>query len=402
MLFRSLSLFIFGLVSAKRYILTPKEEFNNFEVHKISGEHELKVFAEFTESEYLPFYITSRENLVKYRSTLSQFFDIEEDQKFTLPKPIVGEQNVEQNVFYVQKPGEHEFEMKSSMPWHLDRVVKRELPLDNIFEYNESGSCHKNKDVDIHTYIVDTGIDVKHPEFEGRATWLANFAGDNKNTDCNSHGTHCAGLVGSKSYGVCKDAKLFAVKVLNCEGSGSYSGILSGLEFVHKRHQEQLKGNPNVKSVISMSLGGGFSRAINKAIEALVKSNSMYVVVAAGNEDSDACQTSPASARGILTIMASDKYDNRAYFSNYGKCADLYSPGVDILSTIPDGKTAVYSGTSMSTPNLVGVLNHYLDQFPSLNMQGVKDKMISDATKNHLQGNPKKTNNLFVYLHRED
>ena len=393
------SFFILGFVSATNYILTPKEAYiGNFEVHKISGEHNLKIFAEFAESGYLPFYTTSHENLIKYVSTLSQFFDIEEDQTFTLPKPIVGEQNM----FYVQKPGEHEFEMKSSMPWHLDRVVKRDLPLDNTFEYNESGSCHKNKDVDIHTYIVDTGIDVNHPEFEGRATWLANFAEDNKNTDCNSHGTRCAGLVGSKSYGFCKDAKLFAVKVLNCEGSGSYSGILSGLEFVHKRHQEQLKGNPNVKSVISMSLGGGFSRAINKAIEALVKSNSMYVVVAAGNEDSDACQTSPASARGILTIMASDKYDNRAYFSNYGKCADLYSPGVDILSTIPDGKTAVYSGTSMSTPNLVGVLNHYLDQFPSLNMQGVKDKMISDATKNHLQGNPKKTNNLFVYLHRED
>jgi subtilisin family serine protease len=100
--------------------------------------------------------------------------------------------------------------------------------------------------------------------------------------------------------------------------------------------------------------------------------------------------------------MASDKYDNRAYFSNYGTCADLYSPGVDIQSTIPDGKTAVYSGTSMACPNLVGVLNHYLDQFPSLNMQEVKNKMISDATKNHMVGNPKKTNNLLVYLHRED
>ena len=127
----------------------------------------------------------------------------------------------------------------------------------------------------------------------------------------------------------------------------------------------------------------------------------MYVVVAAGNEDSDACNTSPASARGILTIMASDKYDNRAYFSNYGTCADLYSPGVDILSTIPNGKTAVYSGTSMATPNLVGVLNHYLDQFPGLNMKAIKEKMMQDASKNKLSGNPKKTNNLLVYLHRE-
>ena len=391
-----LSLF-FGFAQAKNYILTQRSHHvHTFNYDSFAKEHHLEVLVKIND---LIVYKTHHIIYDLFTNTFEELFEIEEDQTFTLPKPIVGELPKEP-LFYVQKPGEHEFEMKSSMPWHLDRVVKRDLPLDNTFEYNESGSCHKNKDVDIHTYIVDTGIDVKHPEFEGRATWLANFAGDGKNTDCNSHGTHCAGLVGSKSYGVCKDAKLFAVKVLNCEGSGSYSGILSGLDFVHKRHQEQLKQNPNVKSVMSMSLGGGFSSAINRAVEALVKSDSMFVVVAAGNEDSDACKTSPASARGILTIMASDKYDNRAYFSNYGTCADLYSPGVDILSTIPDGKTAVYSGSSMSCPNVVGVLNHYLDQFPSLNMQEVKNKMMNDATKNHMVGNPKKTNNLLVYLHR--
>jgi hypothetical protein len=388
---------LISFAQAKNYMLTPRNHHvHTFNYDSFAKEHNLDVLVNIND---LTVYKTHVDNYNVFSGTLKELFEIEEDKTFTLPKPIVGD--LPNESIYVQTPDESGFKMQSSMPWHLDRVVKRDLPLDNTFEYNSPGSCHKNKDVDIHTYIVDTGIDVKHPEFEGRATWLANFAGDGKNTDCNSHGTHCAGLVGSKSYGVCKDAKLFGVKVLNCEGSGSYSGILSGLDLVHKRHQEQLKQNPNVKSVMSMSLGGGFSSAINRAVEALVKSDSMYVIVAAGNEDSDACQTSPASARGILTVMASDKYDNRAYFSNYGTCADLYSPGVDILSTIPNGKTAVYSGTSMSVPNLVGVLNHYLDQFPSLNMQGVKDKMMSDATKNHLQGNPKKTNNLFVYLHRE-
>lgn len=394
-LFTLSCLCLVSFVQAQNYILTPRNHHvHTFNYDSFAKEHNLEVLVNINE---LTVYKTHIINYNLFTDTFKELFEIEEDQTFTLPKPIVGEQNV----FYIQKPGEHEFEIKSSIPWHLDRIVKQDLPLDNTFEYSEAGSCHKNKDIDIHTYIVDTGIDVNHPEFEGRASWLANFAGDNTNTDCNSHGTHCAGLVGSKSYGVCKDAKLFAVKVLNCEGSGSYSGILSGLEFVHKRHQDELKSNPNVKSIMSMSLGGGFSRAINRAVEALVKSNSMYVVVAAGNEDSDACKTSPASARGILTIMASDKHDNRAYFSNYGTCADLYSPGVDILSTIPNGKTAVYSGTSMSTPNLVGVLNHYLDQFPSLNMQGVKDKMMKDASQNKLNGNPKQTNNLLVYLHRE-
>jgi hypothetical protein len=390
--------FLVGYAQAKNYILTPRgHHVHTFNYDSFAKEHSLEVLVKIND---LTVYKTHVDNYNAFTGTLDELFEIEEDKVFTLPKPIVGE--AKEPVFYVQKPGEMEFEMKSSnVPWHLDRVVKRDLPLDNSFEYSSSGSCHKNKDVTIHTYVVDTGIDVEHPEFEGRATWLANFAGDNQDTDCNSHGTHCAGLVGSKSYGVCKDANLFAVKVLNCEGSGSYSGILSGLQFVHDRHQEQSKNNPNIRSILSMSLGGGFSRAINRAVESLIKSDSMYVVVAAGNEDSDACNTSPASARGILTIMASDKYDNRAYFSNYGTCADLYSPGVDILSTIPNGKTAVYSGTSMATPNLVGVLNHYLDQFPSLNMKAVKEKMMQDASKNKLSGNPKKTNNLLVYLHRD-
>ena len=394
--FTSVCLCLVGVSQAKNYILTPVyHHMHTFNYESFANEHNLEILVKIND---LTVYKANEDNYNLFHGTLGELFDIEEDKTIKLPKPIVGEQS--EGFLYVQKTGDKGFQMKLNMPWHLDRIVKRDLPLDNSFKYSQLNSCHRNNDVDIHTYIVDTGIDVNHHEFEGRASWLANFAGDNTDTDCNNHGTHCAGLVGSKSYGVCKDAKLFAVKVLNCEGSGSYSGILSGLEFVHKRHQEQLKNNSNVKSIMSMSLGGGFSSTINKAVEALIKSDSMYVVVAAGNEDYDACKTSPASARGILTVMASDKYDNRAYFSNYGKCADLYSPGVDILSTIPGGKTAVYSGTSMSTPNLVGVLNHYLDQFPSLNMKGVKDKMMSDATKNHMVGNPKNTNNLFVYLNR--
>ena len=385
----------FGLAQAKNYLLVPKgHHLYSFNFLTFAQEHKLDVHTEIGD---LVVYKTSGDNYNTYSSTLNELFDVEEDGIVSIPKPVVKEP-----IFFVQTPGELQFEMMSPDAWHLNRVAQRDLPLKEPFPYSEPGSCHKNKDVEIHTYVVDTGIDVEHPEFEGRATWLANFAGDGQDTDCNSHGTHCAGLVGSKSYGVCKDAKLFAVKVLNCEGSGSFSGILEGLQFVYKRHLAQLEKKPNLKSIISMSLGGGYSRTINRAVEALLKSNSMYVVVAAGNEDSDACRTSPASAKGVLTIMASDKYDNRAYFSNYGECADLYSPGVDILSTIPGGKTAVYSGTSMATPNLVGVLNHYLDLHPDLNMAQVKTKMMSDATKNHLKGNPEKTNNVLVYLNREN
>jgi cerevisin len=155
-----------------------------------------------------------------------------------------------------------------------------------------------------------------------------------------------------------------------------------------------------VRSIISMSLGGGKSISINRAVEACLKSNTFYIAVASGNEDSDACNTSPASANGVFSVNAMGKDDSRAYFSNYGICTDIYSPGVDILSTIPGNKTAVFSGTSMATPVLVGVLNHYIDQFPDMNMAQIKEKMLSDATKNSITSNQKNTANLLVYLDR--
>lgn len=388
MKFLQIALSLLTCIQAKNYLLIPKETLvHNFNVELFANEHNLNVLAQI---EDLIIYKTTDEHYTTFKNTFTELFDVEEDLTVTLP---------ELQESLVSFDDQSELKLAGNVPWHLDRVVKRDLPLTNQFNYNSTGSCLKNKNVKVDTYIVDTGIDVNHPEFEGRATWLANFA-DTTNTDCNSHGTHCAGLVGSKTYGVCKDANLFAVKVLDCEGSGSYSGILAGLDFVYKRHLNQLRATPGTKSIVSMSLGGGYSSAINRAVQALIKNNAMFVVVAAGNENSDACNTSPASAVGILTIMASDKLDNRAYFSNFGTCADLYSPGVDILSTIPGGKTAVYSGTSMATPNLVGVVNHYLDLFPSLNMQTLKDKMKADSTQNHMKGNPRKTNNMFVYLDR--
>jgi len=397
MLFRSLSLFIFGLVSAKRYILTPKEEFNNFEVHKISGEHDLEVFAEFKEHNYLPFYITSRENLIKYRSTLSQFFHIEEDVTITLKDSVTDfilvENNLETGILTDEK----------SVPWHLDRIVKRKLPLDGSFGYD---TCHENTDVRIDTYVVDTGIDVEHSQFGGRAVWGNNFV-DSKDTDCNNHGTHVAGLIGSEDYGVCKDANLYAVKVLDCEGSGSLSGVIKGIEWVYKTHITKTKSlsktntSKKIKSIINMSLGGGFSKALNTAIEYGVKNDdNFYVVVAAGNEDEDACNGSPSSVKSIFTVMASDKDDNRAWFSNWGSCSDVYSPGVNVLSTIPNGKTAVYSGTSMASPVVAGVLNHYVDMYSDLNMLQIKKKVLSMSTKKAISGKKRSTVSDLIYLER--
>ena len=388
--------FLTCAVSASRdYILSPKDHYvNDFEVHKISKEHGLNTFAEFNTGSHLPFYKVSRETLVKYKATLGQFYDIEEDVTITL-------KNNPTDFILVDTDDVMNVEMNTngSVPWHLDRVSKRKLPLDGTFPYME---CHTRDDLEVNTYVVDTGIDIKHPQFGGRAVWSENFV-DSKDTDCNSHGTHVAGLIGSQDYGVCKNARLHAVKVLDCNGSGSLSGVIRGIEWVYKQHVSKVnnKSGRKVKTVINMSLGGGFSKALNKAIEYGVKhDDNFYVVVAAGNEDENACKGSPSSVKSILTVMASDAEDNRAWFSNWGSCADLYSPGVNVLSTIPGGKTAVYSGTSMASPVLAGVLNHYLDMYPDLNMNTIKEKLIETSTKEVISGERPDTSSNLVYLER--
>jgi hypothetical protein len=301
----------------------------------------------------------------------SQLFDLEQDKKFSV--------SIED--LHFQKSSNH-----FSTPWHLDRISRGYI------------DCHTNTSVDIHTYVLDTGIDIHHSQFENRAKWDGNFVDDN-NSDCNNHGTHCAGLIGSRSYGVCKDAKIFAIKVLDCEGSGSFSGIIKGLEFVYNKHLNGSENGSNkiIHSILSMSLGGGYSKMLNKAVEKLVEIG-IYVVVAAGNENNNACNVSPASAKGVLTVMASDNLDNRAYFSNYGKCADLYAPGVEIISTIPDNKSEVYSGTSMATPIVAGILNYYIDRYSYLNSTEIVSKLMSDALVDKIINNKKNTSNLLAWL----
>lgn len=388
----ALSLLYLTLVSAS-VILVPKEPFS-FDFVSFNNVQDLASVGDIT------LYKTSSDNYIKYKNTFDHFFDIEEEQVYTV-NPVVHESN--NNVRFVQEPGQFDFMIQESVPWHLDRISKRHLPLNNSYAYNSSGSCHRNSNVEIETYVVDTGCDVTHPEFEGRAEFLENFTNDDKDYDGNSHGTHCSGIIGSKTYGVCKDAKIKCIKVLDSQGSGSTSGVIAGMDYAFKRHLERSQNNPNIRSIMSMSLGGGYSLAMNRAVENMVKiSNTFYIVVAAGNEDSDACRTSPASANGILTVMAMGKDDQRAYFSNYGKCCSIYGTGVEVKSTIPGGKTAVYSGSSMATPQIVGTLNHYLDQFPHMNMRDIKAKMLEDATKDTIEGNPKNTPNLMSYVHRDD
>lgn len=403
--------FIFSLVSvisfvqSKGVILTQKEShMYTFNYASFIKEHNVNHLATFND---FVLYKTTIKNYNKYKNTFNHLFDVEEEQVYKVPDVVpVNVSECDkckmQKVFVGGVNGVFE-EKSQEVPWHLDRISKRHLPLDGTYPYLDPGSCHKNSEVDIETVVVDTGCDVNHPEFEGRAEFLANFADDGEDYDGNNHGTHCGGLIGSKTYGVCKDAKIKCVKVLTADGSGSTSGVIAGMEYTFNRHLEMEKKNPKLRTIMSMSLGGGYSFSMNRAVEKMVKSSdTFYIVVAAGNEDNSACISSPASAKGILTVMAMGRDDQRAYFSNYGKCASIYGTGVEVKSTIPGEKTAVYSGTSMGCPQIVGVLNHYLDQFPHLNMKKIKEKMLEDATKDTIEGNPKNTPNLMSYLHRKD
>lgn len=402
-------LFLIACSIAERVILVPRANVAEVvNVESIVAEHKMSTLATFDQ---LSIYSMEHSDFTTYEATLRNIFYIEQEQVYTIrhgdSERSENNENSESNfilVDTVETDGKVEsIETVQPDTWHLQRIVKRTLVSNEStdFPYERSGSCHTNSDAMIDTYVIDTGIDVEHPEFQGRAKWAANFI-DDKDKDCNSHGTHCAGLVGSKTFGVCKDANLFAVKVLNCEGSGSTSSVIKGIEYAYAQHLERYRETDGkTRSVVSMSLGGGYSRALNMAVKATLKHSAFYFAAAAGNESNDACKTSPASVKEIFTVMASDKRDNRAYFSNYGKCADVYSPGVDIYSTIPNGQFAKYSGTSMATPILVGVLNHYINQNPDLNMNSMKKLLLKDSTKDIMTGNPKGTNNLFVYLNRD-
>lgn len=394
-------------VSATEYLLYPKDTsttsmtsmFNTQEFYTfysgLAERYGLEEIANF--GKQFPIYTTDRSVVFANRMDIGEFYDIEENREVRISDSRWTE---------TRRSARRSEDDDAEVPWHLTRVTQKKSSAGGVgggFPYAESGSCHRNRDVVINSYIVDTGIDITHPEFEGRAQWSANFA-DDKDTDCNNHGTHVAGLVGSRSYGVCVDANLFAVKVLDCEGSGSLSGVVQGIEWVYKQHiATSRKANDTrvVKSLINMSLGGGYSPAINRAVEACVKKEpNFYIVVAAGNENSDSCRVSPASVKGILTVMASDKDDNRAWFSNWGACSNVYAPGVDVLSTIPDEGTAKYSGTSMASPVMAGVLNHYIDMFPDQDMGSLMKTVQKLATKNVITGDKPKTVNLLAYLRR--
>ncbi len=253
--------------------------------------------------------------------------------------------------------------------WGLDRADQRAFPMNNRISTSSNG-------YGVTAYIIDTGIRADHTEFGGRVTAGYSAIGDgNGSNDCNGHGTHVAGTVAGSTYGLAPEANLAAVRVLDCGGSGSWSGVIAGINWAAADHQA---GTP---AVANMSLGGGFSNSINQAVSGAV-ADGITFAVAAGNENTDACNTSPASTPNAITVGATNYNDSRAYFSNYGSCVDIFAPGVGITSSWNSSSSAVntISGTSMASPHVAGAAALLLSANRSLTPEQVASQMSSTAT----------------------
>jgi subtilisin family serine protease len=271
------------------------------------------------------------------------------------------------------------------MPYGLDRIDQANQPLSGTYTYSWDGDG-------VNVYVFDTGIYTKHSEFEGRAkaTYDA-FLKKSSNKygqDCHGHGTHVAGTIGGKTYGVAKDVTLHAVRVLDCNGNGTWSRMIAAMDWV--------ANNARHPAVANMSLSGGASSLVDAAVKRLVDSG-VVVVVAAGNKNTDACKYSPARAPSALTIAANNSNDVKADFSNYGSCVDMYAPGTNIRSAWLNNATAVASGTSMATPHVAGVAALYFDAIDgSASPYEVEDDLEDWAGVGKISGNPSNTDNLLV------
>jgi subtilisin family serine protease len=268
--------------------------------------------------------------------------------------------------------------------WGLDRIDQRLLPFDNQYLYTSTGAG-------VTAYIIDTGIRTTHADFGGRASSGYDAVDGGTADDCNGHGTHVAGTVGGTTYGVAKGVSLVAVRVLNCSGSGTWSGVIAGINWVVANHG-------SAPAVANMSLGGGANSPVDTAVQSMID-DGVSTAVAAGNSSANACSYSPARVGAAMTIGATTSSDSRASYSNYGSCLDWFAPGSSIKSdwSTSDTATNTISGTSMATPHTAGAAARYLQGNTSASPLTVRNALATSATSGVVGSPGSGSPNLLLY-----
>jgi subtilisin family serine protease len=310
----------------------------------------------------------------------------------TLPAAAVEAIRRNPNVAYV----EHDSVVtivatQTNATWGLDRIDQRALPLNGTYTQENTGKG-------VRAYIIDTGIRTSHVDFGGRASGgFSAFSGGSE--DCNGHGTHVAGTVGGTTWGVAKDVALVAVRVLDCNGSGTTSGVIAGIDWVTADY-----GRQSQPAVANMSLGGGASSSLDQAVSNSIAAGITYAV-AAGNGDrlgrqQDACNYSPARVPAAITIGATTNADAKTSWSNYGPCVDWFAPGASITSAWHTSTTATntISGTSMATPHVAGAAALHLSANPGSTPQQVHDHLFAATTKGIVTSSSTTNNHLLYTL----
>ena len=296
------------------------------------------------------------------------------------------------NVAFVEEDGiVRAVTTQNNAPWGLDRIDQRDRPLNGTYVYEPTGSG-------VTAYVIDTGIRITHTQFGGRAVnGTDTIDGDSVAQDCNGHGTHVAGTIGGSTYGVAKSVSLVAVRVLNCQGSGTVSSVVGGVDWVTGHHTSG-------PAVANMSLGGGASSTIDNAVQASINDGVGYAV-AAGNGSfpfggSNACNSSPARLPAALTVGATNTSDAKPSFSNYGSCLDLFAPGDAIISAWngSDSDTNTISGTSMASPHVAGTAALYLQGSPSSSPATVHAAIVNNATTGRLSSIGSGSPNRLLYM----
>ncbi|HEX6351702.1 MAG TPA: S8 family peptidase [Actinophytocola sp.] len=284
-------------------------------------------------------------------------------------------------VAYVQQ--NQKFTINETASWGIDRLDQRDLPLDDTYDVADKGDG-------VTAYVIDTGVQVDHPTFEGRATGgFDAIDGDNDPADGHGHGTHVAGTIGGAEYGVAKGVDIVGVRVLDDSGSGTTEQVVAGIDWVAQNHSGP--------SVANMSLGGTVDEALDDAVRGAIESGVTFAI-AAGNSSADASGFSPARVTEAITVAASDESDAQASFSNFGSVVDLYAPGVDITSSWNDGGTNTISGTSMATPHVAGAAALYLSANPDATPAEVATALTEAATPDKITGASPGTPNKLLYV----